>query len=777
MKHISPRIVLATLGLMSVSVGFAVHAATRYAEIADGDEISVRRPADMDYDPFAIRPSRKPRDERPESDSSPPRKASTRSGGNSYADPKQFIMPAASNDNGIVRLPTVRPDVDPANGSTSESSQNTAENATERRSESSQLPAVRIPVAGNSSNLDRTVSFDMPAARGGDSAYQTSTGSSAQDDDIPIISASEAGPRPAVFAERQTPTSQAETSPWSANSNQENSHAPLTIDSSEAGSAFDRESVEAFPPVISSAPVPGNARGNASPSTAMPRQVAVSPVPTTREPANSDSSEAWHTTANPLVATGNRTANAAGTNNVANAGSMHVNPNRRIEVGNSVADRQFQQTGYGQAEVPPVTQTRVDAPIVAYEPIHQSSEQPRNEIVHLTEALQFPDTPSNRRGTTPLEQLTQASLTADPSSQFPINTVSQDGVPSTAGPGTPTLPYDNSFSLMPDGMPSIQDELNEGIYEPGFYGAPCPGGCPSKFYAMADIIFYLPKMSEFSLSSAISTDQDFYRGGARATFGYRGDCLVGWEASVMYLPSATEILSSQNQTVAGQLGIRFIPEGGFTNVNLTSFGQPNGLVHIQDHRTEFGTFEVNRTTWGWDVLNTSFGFRLTHFQDEVRLGGGPTALPLEQMPGLFRHNVDNFLIGPQIGLTLIDDSRDLLTFDFRGKLGGYVNLIEGDTQFVNEGITYIDRNNIQESTLAGSIDISTGIALRITRNIHVRAGIDAMYYYGVATASEQLINSVVPGGVRLTPATGSKVQDEDDLFYFGGTVGIYGNWP
>lgn len=387
----------------------------------------------------------------------------------------------------------------------------------------------------------------------------------------------------------------------------------------------------------------------------------------------------------------------------------------------------------------------------------------------LANTVQFQDSPSDWR--------VGQRAAAPPSSNFspeveystPIS--NQDEFVPYQENAIPNLPSAEDLAGAP-----LEEEL---LSDPFMAGANCTTGCGQKYYYAADLIAYQPSLPSIQISNAVATDNANFREGARFRFGYRGDCLVGWEASLTQLSHASEIGSSTTSGLSGTLTTRWIPTGGFTGASLSSFNSPTAQVHLQKHRFEFTDFEFNRMTWGWDVLNTQFGLRVTKFRENLFFGSGPSNLAIENMPGQFRQDISNTLVGPQVGMTLIDDSRRSLTFDMRGKAGIYVNFMDKDTLFANNGQVLLNATNTQDVKFAVSGEFGTGLSWHLSPNLKIRAGFDALYWYGVGTIRDQQIPAPAPnlGGLVLTGGMGSLINNEDDILLWGGTIGLYGNWP
>lgn len=401
-----------------------------------------------------------------------------------------------------------------------------------------------------------------------------------------------------------------------------------------------------------------------------------------------------------------------------------------------------------------------------YVPPQRDSVSPATKV---SSSEQFDTSPSDRVVSSTEFQSASNRMSSLAYEQDPI--VSEDDLgsfPIQMAP-EPQSPMESAIMMDP-----VTDEL---FSDPFQTGAPCPGGCPPKIYAAGEWVWYQPEMSTYQISSVARTNQEFFRQGIRATLGFRNDCTYGTEFSFMMLENSREFVDSRSYPPVANLITRFAPQGGLTAANLSSFSGA-GLVHRQEHDMEFAQAEFNRVSWGWDVINTFVGIRAVRMNEETIFASSPLAQannPIGTLPGQFRRELDNLLLGPQIGLTLIDDSRFRWTYDLKLRAGAFANLIDSKTQLINAGSLVFDN---EDDTVGFSAlgEISTGFSWHMTDNIKIRAGFDALYIYGLATARDQL-DYQPAGTVALTPFTGLTTNKEDDIFFWGGTIGVYGNWP
>jgi hypothetical protein len=149
------------------------------------------------------------------------------------------------------------------------------------------------------------------------------------------------------------------------------------------------------------------------------------------------------------------------------------------------------------------------------------------------------------------------------------------------------------------------------------------------------------------------------------------------------------------------------------------------------------SFELNwRRAWCSDRLKTLIGFRVMELDENMRIvdAGSP--------PDLFQGDVDNHLIGFQIGLegTIYDGCR--LQVEGGLKAGIYHNEADFDAAFPQAGQGAMFRAARDHTTFAGELWL--GANYYVTDRLAVRAGYQAMWIEGVAVLPEQLDDLAVP---------------------------------
>ena len=283
----------------------------------------------------------------------------------------------------------------------------------------------------------------------------------------------------------------------------------------------------------------------------------------------------------------------------------------------------------------------------------------------------------------------------------------------------------------------------------------CSVGCDISWYIDAEALWLRREGDErFSLSrNTIMPDFDYELGG-RFTVGRLLDCVNAWEG-VYVGPFDWE--RGGTVTGAGTLQSNFFPGGGFTAADIDTFNNANS--HTQRWDAELQSFELNRRWWSWDVLSTMIGIRYVDYQEDYTFSSTSAA-----GNGLYTERLDNNLIGAQVGGDLMFPVNLRTTVGFRGKGGVYANFAERGTLLTNDGTLLLNTGD-DSVDIAGVIEAGIFGHYQLVPSIRLTAGYEFWYMPGIATLPEQS-----PG--FLTQSSGTSVQQEDDLFLHGGSVGV-----
>lgn len=285
---------------------------------------------------------------------------------------------------------------------------------------------------------------------------------------------------------------------------------------------------------------------------------------------------------------------------------------------------------------------------------------------------------------------------------------------------------------------------------------PCNAGCDVSWYLNYDALWLRREGdSRFSLSRN-STLEDFdYEFGGRYTVGRLLDCVNGWEA-VYTGPYEWNRQGTVNGAANLQSQFQVNPLTGFSAADITAFNNAN--THSQQYNAEMQSFELNRKWWTWDVLSTLIGIRYVDYDETYAFASSSAA-----GSGLYSERVENRMLGAQVGAEIMYPVSLRANVGFRGKAGVYANFDERATFLNNAGNVLINTGD-EDVQLAGLIELGVTGSYQVVPSVRLTAGYEFWYMPGVATVPEQ-------GPAVLTPASGTTVFNESDLFLHGGSIG------
>lgn len=288
---------------------------------------------------------------------------------------------------------------------------------------------------------------------------------------------------------------------------------------------------------------------------------------------------------------------------------------------------------------------------------------------------------------------------------------------------------------------------------------PCYAGCDVTFYARYESMWLDREGDDFFSLSRNSFLSDFeYEWAGRYTVGHLSDCVNGWEASYVgpfdwqrgNVVTGTNLQSNLSTPP---------PAGGYTAADIDAFN--NATTHSQNWRAQLNSFELNRRWWVWDVLSTMIGVRYIDYEEDFSFfSSGSTAAGGS---GLLLESVDNEMIGVQIGGDLMYPMSLRSNVGFKGKAGVYANFAERRAFLNNAGTLLINAGD-SDTDVAGLLEFGVFTNYHIVPSIRLTAGYEFWWMPGMATIPEQQ-----PG--IITPATGTTVFLDDDVFLHGASVG------
>jgi hypothetical protein len=245
-----------------------------------------------------------------------------------------------------------------------------------------------------------------------------------------------------------------------------------------------------------------------------------------------------------------------------------------------------------------------------------------------------------------------------------------------------------------------------------------------------------------------------YELGGRFTFGYMYDCVEG----IDFVYSGPFDWTRQAAVNGANLDSFFTPVAPFTALQLDAF--QDAVSQSQAYTAKLSNFEANRRWWADNVMSTLIGLRVIDYSEgyafnSVRNGGGQ---------GIFRNNVDNLMIGGQIGADMYFPVTTCFDFGFRARGGLFANFQESQTFMSNRGTTLINATD-EDVEFSGIIELGALARYRLLRSVVVNGGYEAWFMPGTATVANQ-------GFSLVSPTTGSDVEGGESVFFHGATAGV-----
>ena len=290
------------------------------------------------------------------------------------------------------------------------------------------------------------------------------------------------------------------------------------------------------------------------------------------------------------------------------------------------------------------------------------------------------------------------------------------------------------------------------LWDPTALGSDCGFSCPPAL-RMDMSYFFLKREGADGLSPNFALQELDYEHAVRATRARHFDCLDAFE--ITYIGPFEW---STGASVAGA-GLGFLP-GATGGVTINSFN--NATFQSQSYRTRFNSIELNSKWVGWDVFTQTLGMRYWNINEDYTFRS--TSLAGD---GLLNIDADNHALGMQYGIEMFFPLGRWRTETWM-KGGLFGNLVDAGA-FLTDAGTVQFANSDKDLDFAALAEFGIDSSYRLRPNVQLHFGYEIWWLYGAALAPRQLQG-------MLTPATGSAVQDGEDTWFHGGTVGIEVIW-
>ncbi|QDS86582.1 hypothetical protein EC9_07490 [Rosistilla ulvae] len=282
----------------------------------------------------------------------------------------------------------------------------------------------------------------------------------------------------------------------------------------------------------------------------------------------------------------------------------------------------------------------------------------------------------------------------------------------------------------------------------------CPEGCaPACYGSFEGLYFKQGNMDAVNYSrNLFGLVGDDYEPGIRVTLGRMLNCSDGFEATF------TGLLEWEyggfRSDPTSQLNFRPVPPGALTEADLP--GLYDTSLQTQRFKARYNSAEFNHRQWGWDVISTVAGVRVISYEEQFDFNSNNTTGD----SGHFSQDIDNVMVGAQLGLDLMYPVMKRLMVGSRIRGGLYANFVDGDTS-VSESTNpqQVMRDSFDDTDYAGLFEYGISADYHFTRYLSAKIGYEFWYMMHVNTVAANFPSAYVTG-------------ETDDLGFHGATASI-----
>jgi hypothetical protein len=279
-------------------------------------------------------------------------------------------------------------------------------------------------------------------------------------------------------------------------------------------------------------------------------------------------------------------------------------------------------------------------------------------------------------------------------------------------------------------------------------------------------------------------DIDFgYEPGMRLTLGYQYNDSTSLELTYFGLHNWEDVQHTPTFT-AGNLSTRipFImsPPGGELR---NDFFQANYQEFRYETWLHSAAFDVRYQAGKMGPILPTFtaGIRYLNIGEEFRFSSQDARPIVLEHKGTFDVDVENHLIGLQVGSEMTHAFNEWASLGVGIKGGILANCADQDTKMVNMArvpgpprtdFTFnITKDGDSRVGLAGLVEAGVFTTFRPTKHIDVRLGYEALFVAGVAVAPNQ---NTAQGGLSDSPR--ARLNNSNSVLYHGPSLGLTFRW-
>ncbi|TWU50926.1 hypothetical protein Poly51_42190 [Rubripirellula tenax] len=322
---------------------------------------------------------------------------------------------------------------------------------------------------------------------------------------------------------------------------------------------------------------------------------------------------------------------------------------------------------------------------------------------------------------------------------------------------------------------------------------PCAPCTPYR-YGSIEVLYMDRDDNGFNHSGVIGLSDFDFEFGARIVVGAVTDCVHGYEASLVG-PFSWDTAVRQNSPVTTSRVVSLatlIPSGTTGPAVLTDILTETRILNsAQRLNTDYFSVDASKTLNGWEFSKLLLGGRFLSYDEEfnasgnfettqtrIPRGGGATETTTVSSSRALRNDVQNRLLGLQVGMDLLYPISRFAFSDLRMRAGAYANFADMNYQLVGNDATVsvpapvfaptatpinsrVSRDSIE---LAGLFEIGTGIRYQVGEILSVRAGAELWYLSGVASATDRI-------GTLQSASSNPRLKADNDILFTGLSLG------
>lgn len=267
-----------------------------------------------------------------------------------------------------------------------------------------------------------------------------------------------------------------------------------------------------------------------------------------------------------------------------------------------------------------------------------------------------------------------------------------------------------------------------------------PGGahgcihCDSYFYGVAEAIHVDRDNADTdTISSRYGLSGFEMEMGTRITVGRMPNCFRGWEGTF------TGIINWNSS--GGLEAPIFLIQSNLEPVDPVSANDISAFndatLQTANYDARYWSAELNRTYVGWEVAKMICGVRYIDFEEEYNVFSQNA-----NEDGSLYSDIDNRLIGLQVGMDLTYPILRKTYVDFRGRAGVYANFLDLDLAVINNN-EWAAGINDQSVKAAGQFELGIGLRYEVNSKLSLKCGTELWYLSGIGTAYDQLDNGIM----------------------------------